>query len=151
MKDNRLDETDKKILNLLMENGRMPVKEIAKEVYLSSPAVSTRIALLEQEGYITGYQATVNPVALGYHIKAYVHLEVVPEDKPKFYSFAKANPNIISCDCVTGDYSLVLVVLFESTVQLDQFIGELQIFGRTKTLIVFSTSVEHRGPRLETT
>lgn len=43
---------------------------------------------------------------------------------------------------------MVLVVLFESTVQLDQFIGELQIFGRTKTLIVFSTSVEHRGPEL---
>ena len=31
------------------------------------------------------------------------------------------------------------------TVELDQFIGELQRFGRTKTLIVFSTSVEHRG------
>lgn len=36
-------------------------------------------------------------------------------------------------------------VLFRSTVELDQFIGELQRFGRTKTLIVFSTSVEHRG------
>ena len=40
---------------------------------------------------------------------------------------------------------MVLEVLFPSTVELDKFIGELQRFGRTKTLIVFSTSVEHRG------
>lgn len=149
MKHTELDETDKKILNLLMQDGRMQVKEIAKEVYLSSPAVSARIAYLEQAGFITGYQATINPVALGYHIKAYIHLEVAPEDKPKFYPFVEKHQNVISCDCVTGEYSMVLVVLFESTVQLDQFIGELQIFGRTKTLIVFSSSVEHRGPKLD--
>lgn len=40
---------------------------------------------------------------------------------------------------------MVLEVLFPGTMELDQFIGELQQFGRTKTLIVFSTSVEHRG------
>ena len=40
---------------------------------------------------------------------------------------------------------MVLEVLFPSTTELDKFIGDLQRFGRTKTLIVFSTSVEHRG------
>ena len=40
---------------------------------------------------------------------------------------------------------MVLEVLFPSTVELDKFIDELQRFGRTKTLIVFSTSVDHRG------
>jgi Lrp/AsnC family leucine-responsive transcriptional regulator len=40
---------------------------------------------------------------------------------------------------------MLLEVLFPSTSELDSFIGELQQFGRTKTLIVFSTSVEHRG------
>ena len=40
---------------------------------------------------------------------------------------------------------MILEVLFQSTVELDKFIGKLQRFGRTKTLIVFSTSVEHRG------
>ena len=53
--------------------------------------------------------------------------------------------NVIECNCVTGDYSMLLEVLFENTMELDRFIGELQYFGRTKTLIVFSTSVEHRG------
>ena len=100
---------------------------------------------MEEKGFITGYHAQIDPVALGYHIKALINLEVVPEDKKEFYPFAKACPNVIECNCVTGDYSMVLEVLFPSTVELDQFIGELQRFGRTKTLIVFSTSVEHRG------
>lgn len=42
------------------------------------------------------------------------------------------------------DYSMLLEVLFHSTTDLDTFIGELQKYGRTKTLIVFSTSVDHR-------
>ena len=50
-----LDHIDAKILNLLRENARMPLKEIAEHVFLSSPAVSARIERLEKEGYITGY------------------------------------------------------------------------------------------------
>lgn len=145
MKHMELDAADRKILNLLMQNGRMPIKEIAKEVFLSSPAVSARITALEQAGFIKGYQAIVDADALGYRIKAFIHLEVAPEDKKKFYPFIEGCNNVIECNCVTGEYSMVLEVLFESTTQLDQFIGELQEYGRTKTLIVFSTSVDHRG------
>lgn len=47
-------------------------------------------------------------------------------------------------NCVTGDYSMLIETLFETTAQLDHFINELQQFGRTKTQIVFSTSVEQR-------
>lgn len=145
MKHEQLDKADKIILNILQENAKTPLKEIAGKVYLSTPTVSARIERMEQEGVITGYYAQINPVALGYHIKALIHLEVSPEDKEEFYPFVKACRNVIECNCVTGDYSMVLEVLFPSTVELDQFIGELQRFGRTKTLIVFSTSVEHRG------
>lgn len=56
-----LDHIDAKILNLLRENARMPLKEIAEHVFLSSPAVSARIERLEKEGYITGYQVKLNP------------------------------------------------------------------------------------------
>ena len=125
MRHEELDEVDRVILDVLQENAKTPLKEIATQVYLSTPAVSARIEKMEKEGIITGYRAQVNPEALGYHIKALINLEVPPEDKKTFYPF--------------------LEVLFPGTVELDQFIGELQRFGRTKTLIVFSTSVEHRG------
>ena len=145
MRKEQLDEADKIILDMLQTNAKTPLKEMANRVYLSTPAVSARIDRMEKEGYITGYHAKINPVALGYHIKAFIHLEVLPEDKKDFYPFVQECRNVIECNCVTGDYSMVLEVLFPGTVELDQFIGELQRFGRTKTLIVFSTSVEHRG------
>lgn len=145
MKHEKLDKADKIILNILQENAKTPLKEIASKVYLSTPTVSARIEKMEKEGIIMGYYAQVNPVALGYHIKALINLEVSPKDKEEFYPFVKVCRNVIECNCVTGDYSMVLEVLFPSTAELDQFIGELQRFGRTKTLIVFSTSVEHRG------
>ena len=40
---------------------------------------------------------------------------------------------------------MLIEVMFKSTEELDHFIGDLQTFGSTKTQIVFSTSVEHRG------
>ena len=145
MKNHELDSVDHTILNILQQNAKLPLKEIAENVYLSVPAVSARIEKMEKEGYITGYQAQVNPIALGYHIKALINLEVAPEEKSVFYPYIKECLNVVECNCVTGEYSMVLEVLFPSTVELDKFIGELQRFGRTKTLIVFSTSVEHRG------
>ena len=142
--EHKLDNIDKKIIEILQINARTPVKEIAKEVFLSSPAVSARIDHLEKSGVITGYHAQLNPEFLGYHIKAFINLEVEPFQKKEFYPFIQDIPNVIECNCVTGEYSMLIEVGFQSTVELDHFINVLQKFGRTKTLIVFSTSVEHR-------
>ena len=139
-----LDHIDMEILKLLRMDGRTPLKEIAEKVYLSSPAVSERIERMEREGYITGYGVKVNPVLLGYPIKAFINLEVEPIQKKEFYPYIEKVHNVVECNCVTGDYSMLIEGLFSSTIELDQFIGELQHFGRTRTQIVFSTSVEHR-------
>ncbi|HCT65748.1 MAG TPA: AsnC family transcriptional regulator [Lachnospiraceae bacterium] len=140
-----LDNIDKKIINMLQKNARTPIKDIAKEVFLSSPAISARIEKLEKSGIIIGYHAQVNPFLFGYNIRAFINLEVEPFQKKEFYPFIQGIPNVIECNCVTGDYAMLISVVFQTTVQLDHFINELQNFGRTKTQIVFSTSVEHRG------
>jgi len=140
-----LDNIDKKIIDMLQKNARTPIKDIAKEVFLSSPAISARIEKLEKCGIIIGYHAQVNPFLFGYNIRAFINLEVEPFQKKEFYPFIQGIPNVIECNCVTGDYAMLISVVFQTTVQLDHFINELQNFGRTKTQIVFSTSVEHRG------
>lgn len=140
-----MDKIDKMIITLLQENARMPLKALAEKVFLSSPAVSARIERLEKEGIISGYEAKINQLAIGYHITAFINLEVAPEQKPEFYPFIKSCSNVIECNCVTGTYSMLLKVAFASTMQLDTFIGQLQKYGRTSTQIVFSTPVEHRG------
>ena len=145
-----MDNIDRKILTILQQNARTPLKVIAEQVFLSSPAVSARIERLETAGYITGYQAQLSSMAMGYQIKAFINLEVEPSQKPEFYPYIESVPNVMECNCVTGDYSMLIEVCFHTTQELDQFINQLHRFGRTRTQIVFSTPVEHRGiPAME--
>lgn len=140
-----LDDIDRKILRLLQANARISLKAMAEQTYLSSPAVSARIDKLEKEGIISGYHAMLDPMKLGYHIIAFINLEVIPDEKPKFYEYAGSVPNVLECNCVTGDFSMLLKVAFTSTMELDIFIGRLQKYGKTSTQIVFSTHVGPRG------
>lgn len=139
------DEVDLQILDSLRDNARISLKNLAEKTYLSSTAVATRIEKLERAGIIEGYHAKINPRAFGLGIKAFIHLELEPIQKQNFYPYIRSLENVIACDCVTGDYSMLIEVLFASTVELDDFINELQHFGKTKTQIVFSSPVEHRG------
>ena len=146
-----MDKIDKKIITLLQQNARMPLKALAENVFLSSPAGFARIERIgeggdiEKEEIIEGYEVKINQLKLGYHITAFINLEVAPVQKPDFYPFIKSCPNVVECNCVTGNYSMLLKVMFPSTMELDTFIGQLQKFGRTSTQIVFSTPVAPRG------
>ena len=140
-----MDKIDFKIIELLQKNARYPLKHIAEEVFLSTPAVSARIEKLEQSGVITGYAARVDPFKLGYNIKAFINLEMTPKQKAEFYPFIAECPNVLECNCVTGKYSMLIKIAYHTTLELDTFIGKLQKFGNTETQIVFSTAVEARG------
>ena len=140
-----LDAIDEKIIELLQKNARISIKDIAAQVFLSSPAVTARIERLEKNGFVLGYHAQVNAEALGYQIKAFIHLDLEPVQKEEFYPFIETIPNVIECNCVTGEYAMLIEVAFSNTTELDAFINDLQHFGKTKTQIVFSTAVEHRA------
>ena len=110
-----MDTIDRKILTILQQNARTPLKVIAEQVFLSSPAVSARIERLESAGYIQGYQAQLSCAALGYQIKAFISLEVEPSQKPEFYPYIEGCPNVMECNCVTGDYSMFIKVCFHTS------------------------------------
>jgi Lrp/AsnC family leucine-responsive transcriptional regulator len=135
-----MDAIDLKLISLLQKNARVPLKQLAEQVFLSSPATAARIERLEKEGIITGYTVRVNHKKLGFPITAFINLEMHPQDKPDFYPFISAHPNVLECSCVTGPYSMIIKVAFASTEELDTFINQLQIFGNTQTQIVFSTA-----------
>ena len=140
-----MDNIDRKILTILQQNARTPLKVIAEQVFLSSPAVSARIERLEKQGVIRAYTLDLDPLQLGHHILAYVHLDMQPAQKAEFYPFIAAIPNVLECNCVTGNYSMLIKVSFASTQELDGFIGRLQKFGKTETQIVFSSPVPPRA------
>ena len=99
---------------------------------------------MERAGYIQGYYTKINPAKFGLDIKAFISLELEPIQKKDFYPYIRSCENVVQCSCITGEYSMLIEVLYATTAALDKFINELQHFGRTKTQIVFSTPVEHR-------
>ena len=137
-----IDEMDVQILNLLKMNARMSLKDLSSEIHLTAPALSARIEKLEAAGYIKGYYADIDLDKLGYKIKAFIQLSVLPEDQRKFYDFIQREDCILECSHITGPFSMLLKVVFPSTADLDVFIGRLQEFGRTETQVVFSTVLE---------
>ena len=144
-----MDKIDSMLISLLQKNARTPLKVLASKVYLSAPAVSSIIDKLEKQGVILGYNAEIDKQKLGYHITAFINLELSANQKPEFYPFITKCPNVLECNCVTGNYSMLIKVAFMSTQELDNFIGELQRFGKTSTQIVFSTPVPHREIQID--
>jgi len=144
-----MDKIDTTLVALLQENARYSLKYLASKVFLSTPAVSARIEKLEKLGIITGYSAKINWEKLGYHIIAFINLELAATQKSNFYPFIESCTNVLECDCVTGNYSMLIKVAFPTTEELDDFIGVLQQFGNTSTQIVFSTPVERRDVNID--
>ena len=69
-----MDSTNIKILACLQHNARMTNTAIGREVGISSPAVAERIRKMEDLGIIKGYKAQLDPLALGYQMKAIITL-----------------------------------------------------------------------------
>ena len=66
-----------------------------------------------------------------------------------FLSSPAVSARILECSSVTGEYSVIMKVAFESTMQLDSFLGQLQKFGKTSTQVVFATHVGPRGVQVQ--
>ena len=144
-----MDNIDLKLISLLQKNARMPLKQLAQQVFLSSPATAARIQRLENEGIISGYTAKIDHKNAGYPIIAFINLDLAPTQKPEFYPFVCSHPNVLECCCVTGHYSIIMKVAFKTTEELDVFIGKLQAFGKTETQIAFSSPQEYSYVDLE--
>lgn len=144
MKTN-LDSIDEKIIKLLGKNARISIKDIAAEVYLSSPAVTARIERLQRQEIIEGFHVRLNPEALDYNIHAFVNLNLEPGKKKALLEYVQKVENILSCYCVTGEYAMLMEVAFSNTEELDDFVNDLQKYGKTNTQIVFSTLLDQRN------
>jgi Lrp/AsnC family leucine-responsive transcriptional regulator len=135
----KIDQFDRKILQLLQEDARMSHAEIGRQVHLSQPAVSERIKRLEGNNIIRGYRADINPKALGYDITAMIRVST-QQGRP-YAQFVADCPEIIDCYTVTGEDGAVMKVLATDVEHLQRIINELNAFGSTSTAIVLTTHV----------
>ena len=128
-----MDDLDRKILSLLAKNARMPVKEIAEQVSLTSPAVSSRIHKLETDGIISGYTVTLNRPADRVYVDALISLSVAPSKQDAFLELLQNSKEVLQCYHVTGAYTFLVKVSCGSMPQLEHLILQFQKLGTTST------------------
>lgn len=137
-----MDDIDKRILNLLAQNARMTVKDIAQKVALTSPAVSERIRRMEREKIIAGYTVVYGDKVTEHQIEALISVSVAPSDHEEFLMLADHQLGVARCYHVTGSYSFILCVACSGIAELESLINHFQKFGATSSQIILSTSVD---------
>src|SRR5690606_38442453 len=97
-----LDDIDRRIVSLLMEDGRMSFVDIGARVGLSAPAVKRRVDRLREAEVITGFTVTVRPDALGWRTEAYVEVYCDSAAPPgRLADVARNHPEVVRAVTVT--------------------------------------------------
>lgn len=122
-----LDRTDLKILKILQKQGRISNADLARNVHLSPTPCLFRVRRLEQQGYIEGYEARLNPAKLGLGLTVFIQVRVEQNNLEVFEQFAKAvrdMPEIVECHMVTGGFDFILKIRVADTVGYRYFMAE---------------------------
>ena len=144
-----LDDVDRQLLALLLEDGRRSYTDLAKDTGLSTSAVHQRVRRLEQRGAIVGYTAQLDPVVAGLPLTAFVSITPIdpasPDDAPERLSHLTA---IEACHSVAGDESYILKVRGPTPADLESLLQDIRGAAqvRTRTTVVLSTAWEGRTP-----
>lgn len=109
-----LDETDRKILNLLQSNALLTIREIAERINLSITPIHDRIKKLEREGIIERYVTLLNRKALGRGLTVYCFVTLDKQRQESFLEFNEAirqMPEVLECAVVSGNFDYLLKVV----------------------------------------
>ena len=135
-----VDETDRRILDLLRQDGRRTVSDIAKHVNLSPAPVKRRIDRLEQSGVIAGYTVVLDHKKVGPSIEAYTELRFVGDtDVDDILNSATELPEVQEVMAIAGDPDALVHVRVDDMEHLQRVVNKLRRTGTvtgTKTLIV---------------
>jgi Lrp/AsnC family leucine-responsive transcriptional regulator len=146
-----LDPISRRILQLLVADGRASYQALADEVGLSRPAVMERVKRLEESGHIKGYSARVDRARLGFPITAFVAVRYPGTELDGGASAVRSletNPSVLECHHVAGEDCYILKVAAPSLEALERMLGSLRdpgLSATTRTTIVLSSVFEKPG------
>ncbi|HBC95354.1 MAG TPA: Lrp/AsnC family transcriptional regulator [Clostridium sp.] len=139
-----MDATDYKIIQILVEDGRISMKELARKVSLSPPAAAERVKRLEDSQIISGYKAVIDYGKLGKNINVLINLDMKVENTEKFMKFISKEDSIVECHHVTGPYCKIMKARLNDIQSLERLIQRIQRFGNTETFIILSSVVKEK-------
>jgi len=122
-----LDQFDQAILNILAEDGRISITDLAKRIGLSKSPTQARLRRLEENGVILGYRAMLNPIRLGVDYVAFVEVRLTDTREAALTAFNKAVsrvPEIEQAHMIAGNFDYLLKVRTRDMNSYRSFLGD---------------------------
>ncbi len=147
----KIDKLDKKILEIISTNARLPFKDVAAECGVSRAAIHQRVQRLIDMGVIVGSGYHIDPSSLGYNTCTYVGITL---ERGSMYQrvcdeFAKI-PEIVECHFTTGPYTMLVKLYARDNAHLMELLNtrmqEIPGVIATETLISLKQSIKKELP-----
>lgn len=144
----QLDDIDKEIIYMLMDNAKSSLALISKNVGISTTAVHQRIKKLEYAGIIENSVSFLNPRKIGYKVVSYIGVFL---EQPSHYQDAikalKEVNEVVEAHYTTGNYTIFLKVLCKDNDHLMKILNKIQKLKgvtRTETFISLEQSINRQ-------
>lgn len=122
----QLDEIDKKILDFLVENTRMPFTEIAKQMDVSAGTIHVRVKKMEDAGIILGSSLNIDYSKLKYEFTAYIGILLTKSNKTQEVLKKLVEiPNVIEASVTSGKYNIFCKIRAKNTENAKKIIYQI--------------------------
>lgn len=142
-----LDKTNTNILRALTKNARMSLKELARTVHLSAPAVAERLKRLEESGVIEGYKPVINLEKCGFPISALIECDLHKGQERALKSLLLSFDQIVKIYNVTGQTTFIVRVAVRNMSELDSLIEQMINYCDTTTKVIMHTPFNDTIPQ----
>lgn len=143
----KIEELDRKILNVLNRDARMSFRRIAKELKISPTTLYSKVRKLEKSGVLKGYIPLIDTESVGYNLTAIISLRVRQEKDIEVQKAIAKFPQVGAVYEVTGDWDLILVCYFKGRDDLTNFLKKelpLTNIERAMTYLVLNVVKEEK-------
>lgn len=144
-----LDAIDRKILNELVANARIPISELARRVGLSKTPVALRIKQMEDMGLITGYRANLSPLKLGLTHVTYMQIRLDDTRQKaleKFNAEIRKIPEVEECYMIAGGFDYLVKVRSRDMGEFRRIMADkisaLPHIGSTSSFVAMEAVIE---------
>jgi len=140
-----LDTIDRKLLNLLQADAKLPYAKLAKRLGVSTSGVHKRVKRLVDAGVIKRFVVVVEPQAIGKKLKAFIGVSTEPGRCTEVKSQLIKRPEVLEIHEVAGEHDLFLKIITDDTLTLNNILHELDSIpgvSSTRTLVVLKTEKE---------
>lgn len=123
-----LDRIDRKILEILQRQGRIPMTELAQQIGLSTSPCTERVRRMEREGVITGYHARIDPQAVGKTLLVFVEITLSAKSADVFDKVRTELlhvPEVMECHLVSGGFDYLVKARLRAMSDYRRLLGDL--------------------------